>query len=131
MTRKELVQALEEKWHVKAKYLGIPSYEYEIQCQKGTFQIDRQGIVRNQEGQEFSIEELLDKAEKETRIIEKLIPQVQIYVFELPLLGHTIASLRNFFNMIASKQHLLILSFELQEPLIEHRVAVELSTRDI
>ena len=43
MSRKEIVQVLEEKWGVKAKYLGMPSCAYEITGEKGTFRIDKSG----------------------------------------------------------------------------------------
>lgn len=133
MTRKELVQALEAKWGVKAKYLGVPSCAYEIHCEAGTFQVDRHGVIKDIEGREFSAEELLSDAVVEqyegTSPIEPSELQIGEYVVELPLEGHTAASLRNLVNMLASKQHLLVSAFGLTEPLIDTNLAEDLHQR--
>ena len=133
MTRKELVQALEEKWGVKAKYLGVPSCAFEIQCDAGNFLIDRHGLIKDVEGREFSAEELLSqpKAEptEEPDSIEPSELQIGEYVVELPLEGHTAASLRNLVNMLASKQHLLVSAFDLTETLIDTNLAEDLHQR--
>ena len=41
MNRKEIVAELETKWGVKAKYLGAPTFAYEV----GDYRIDRIGEV--------------------------------------------------------------------------------------
>ena len=130
MNRKELVQALEAKWGVKANYLGVPSCAYEINCDARTFQIDRHGVIRDQDGQELSAEGLLRENTAEpanntdpTEPSELLIGE---YVVEMPLDGHTATSLRNLVNMIASKQHLLVSAFGLAEPLLDTSLVEEL-----
>lgn len=135
MTRKELVQALEAKWGVKATYLRVPSCAYELKCDAGTFQVDRHGVIRDQDGQEFSAEELLHKTAVEpanntdqTEPSELLIGE---YVVEMPLDGHTATSLRNLVNMLASKQHLLVSSFGLTQPLLDASLAEELQQMPI
>jgi len=129
MTRKELVQALEEKWGIKAKYLGVPSCAFEIQCDVGNFLIDRQGLIKDTEGREFSAEELLSQPKAKSNSIEPSDLQIGDYAVELPLEGHTAASLRNLVNMLASKQHLLVSAFGLTEPLIDTNLAEDLHQR--
>lgn len=135
MTRKELVQALEAKWAVKATYLGVPSCAYELKYGEESFWVDRHGVVRDQEGREFSAKELLGKPQTEpingTALIEPGELQIEGYVVELPLAGHTAASLRNLVNMLASKQHLLVSAFCLTQPLLDNRLAEELGKRSI
>ncbi len=134
MTRKELVQALEVKLEAKAKYLRVPSCAYEITCPTGTFRIDRQGVIKDLAGREFSAEELLHKPEVEPEEdTSSAAPdefQLGEYVVELPLAGYTAASLRNLVNMLASKQHLLVSAFGLSQPLLVSHVAEELSKRN-
>ena len=135
MTRKELVQALETKWGVKANYLGVPSCAYEIHCEEGNFLIDRHGVVRDQTGREYFAEEILSQpqtvpAEDPEPIVREELPSSE-YAVELPLKGHTAASLRNLINMFASKEKLLVSSFALTQPLVDRRLAEELSRRSI
>lgn len=135
MTRKELVRALEANWAVKATYLGVPSYAYEIKYGEETFYIDRHGVIRNQEGREFSAEEFLGQIQAgpigETAPIDRDDSQVEGYKVEMPLADHTQASLRNLVNMLASKQQLLVSAFGLTQPLLDNRMAEDLNQRPI
>jgi hypothetical protein len=129
MTRKELVQALETKWGVKANYLGVPSCAYEIHCETGNFLIDRHGVVKDMKGREFSAEELLSQPTPTPTPTKPSELQIGEYVVELPLEGHTAVSLLNLVNMLTSKQHLLISAFGLTEPLIDTNLAEDLHQR--
>ncbi|CUH96390.1 hypothetical protein P22_2480 [Propionispora sp. 2/2-37] len=133
MTRKELVQALEARWGAKAKYLGMPSCDYELKCSAGTFIIDRDGVIRDLEGREVSAEELLREEDLapdgETAPSEPGELPAEGYAVELPLAGHTTVSLRNLVNMLASKERLLISAFDLPRPLMETSLAEELGQR--
>lgn len=135
MTRKELVQAMEAKWGVKATYLGVPSCDYEITCQMGTFRIDLQGAIKDLAGNEFSAEEILTKTavepDTDATSDERDALQIGEYVVELPLSGHTAASLQNLVNMLTSKQHLITRAFELAEPLLGSYVALGLFQRNL
>lgn len=128
MSRKEMVQALEAKWAVKAKYLGMPSCAYEITGEKGTFQIDKAGRILDPEGREHGIGELLADAPaqsvEESESVETGEPNFQGYAFSLE--GHTVLSLRNLVNMLASKQALISAAFGLGQPLLERALAEEL-----
>ena len=133
MTRKELVQALEAKWGVKARYLGVPSCAFEIQCSEGVFIIDREGLIKDQSGHKYSAEELLNQlppaSAEESAKQEREALSVSEYEVELPLDGHTATSLRNFINMLASKEKLIITSFALAQPILDSRLAKELGQR--
>ena len=128
MSRKEIVQALEEKWGVKAKYLGMPSCAYEITGEKGTFRIDKAGLILDLDGREHGIGELLADAPaqsvEESESVETGEPNFQGYAFSLE--GHTVLSLRNLVNMLASKQALISAAFGLGQPLLERELAEEL-----
>ncbi len=130
MTRKELVQALEAKWGVKATYLGVPSCAYEIHCSAGTFQVDRHGVIRDIEGRELAAEEIMGKTMQELTggpdQVEQSTLHIDGYAVEFPLAGHTVTSLRNLVNMLASKQHLLVSAFGLTQPLLDSYFAKEL-----
>ena len=128
MSRKEIVQVLEEKWGVKAKYLGMPSCAYEITGEKGTFRIDKAGLILDPDGREYGIEELLADSPaplaQESKPAETGEPTFQGYAFSLE--GHTVLSLRNLVNMLASKQDLLCAAFGLEQPILERALAEEL-----
>ena len=128
VSRKEMVQALEAKWAVKAKYLGMPSCAYEIAGPKGTFRIDKAGLILDPDGREYGIEELLADSPaplaQESKPAETGEPTFQGYAFSLE--GHTVLSLRNLVNMLASKQALISAAFGLEQPLLERALAEEL-----
>ena len=128
MNRKEIVQALETKWGVKAQYLGMPSCAYEITGEKGPFTINKAGRILDPEGCEHGIEELLAEvpaqAVEEHELAETSEANFQGYAFSLE--GHTVLSLRNLVNMLASKQALISAAFGLEQPLLERELAEEL-----
>lgn len=97
MNRKELVKKLGEHFGVRPKYMGAPSFAYQITTEEGQiFIIDREGKIKDLEGTEFELETLLN-GEEETKG-EELI---------LSMDGHTGVTLRNLVNMIYSKQFLI------------------------
>ena len=133
MTRKELVQALEAKWGVKARYLGVPSCAFEIHYGEGVFRIDREGLVKDQSGREYSAEELLSQSQpapaEEPAQLKRENLSISGYEVKLPLEGHTATSLRNFINMLASKEKLLIRSLDLARPILDNCFVKELGQR--
>ena len=149
MNRKEIIRALEEKWGVKAKYLGAPTFAYEV----GGCRIDRNGAVTGMDNLDEEIpafeelrmtegEELgLGKSRREdfqgengmraddcpeTGEPETAQPETAQQGYAFPLEGHTVLSLRNLVNMLASKQALISASFGLEKPFIERELAEEL-----
>ena len=105
----------------KALYLGAPSFAYEIKTETQTFTIDRHGVIRDLQGHELCIEELLS-AEPEKASLD-----IDGYAVEFPIANHTGASLRNLINMLSSKQHLLISAFDLPHLFMDSHFAEELS----
>ena len=98
MDRKEIVKLLGEHFEAKAKYLGVPTFAYEIITGDGeTLIVDREGKIKNLEGTEFELERLLHGLDEEI-LTNELV---------LPMNGHTGVSLRNIVNMISSKQKII------------------------
>ena len=153
MNRKEIVQALEEKWGVKAKYLGAPTFAYEV----AGYRVDRRGVVTAKEdlaGEVPSFEDLrmsegeelgLGKKRREDfqgengmraddcpEMTEDEAPpapenlQIDVYAVEFPLADHTGASLRNLVNMISSKQKLIARAFGQTRGFMDSRFAEDI-----
>lgn len=68
MDRKELVNALSKHLGLKVKYLGVPSFAYEI----GDFTVTREGKILNKAGDEMTLEQI-----KETSL-EDEFTQIEI-----------------------------------------------------
>lgn len=102
MDRKEKVKLLEKHLNTKSKYLGVPSFAYEIKTQSETYTIDREGRIILISGEEVELEEILEP--------EKL---------KIPMDGHQGNTLRNILNLIYSKQPLIKKALEIEEDLVE------------
>jgi hypothetical protein len=116
MEKKEIIKALEEKFGVKARYQGTPSFAYEIEGEGEIYTVTRQGAVLH-EGVEVPLERILRGHEEEAS--KELEPeakaneeQFRMETLELSLEGHTPNSIRNFINMVSSKQRLVALAME-------------------
>jgi hypothetical protein len=48
MDRKEIVKLLGEHFSVKPKYMGAPSFAYQIETEEVTFIVDREGKSKTQ-----------------------------------------------------------------------------------
>ena len=127
MNKKETIQALEEKWGVKARYLGVPTFAYEIKTETQHLIIDRHGVIRDLQGHELHAEELLSAEPAPT---EKVALGIDGYAVEFPMTNHTGASLRNLVNMISSKQQLLISAFDLPHLFMDDLFAEELRHKE-
>ena len=133
MNKKETIQALEAKWGTKAVYLGTPSFAYEIKNGEETYTVDRFGAIRTAQGQEISLETILKATEPEQHSARAEKPsslEVDGYSVEFPIEGHTVISLRNLVNMLASKEQLLIAAFGLSQRLMDDHFAEELSHKE-
>ncbi|MBQ8549504.1 MAG: phage terminase small subunit P27 family [Lachnospiraceae bacterium] len=95
--RKNVVKAMEEVLNIKAKYLGPPTFGYEV----GSFTVDRDGNVDT------------DSEEEGARMHEELIKRGLAYKesdklnIGIPLEKFTAEGMKNLINMIHSKQYLL------------------------
>lgn len=115
MDRKEIVKVLGEHFGVKPKYLGVPSFAYEV----GEFTIDREGKIMNRTGEEVGLEEILNPDEVTTIEVA------------FPLEGHTGRTLKNLANMIYSRQTLIIKALAMEDNLIEEDFVKELNSSEI
>lgn len=115
MDRKELVNALSKHLGLKAKYLGVPSFAYEI----GDFTVTREGKILNKAGDEMTLEQI-----KETSL-EDEFTQIEI---AFPLEGHDARSIRNLLNMIYSKETLIKKVYVLEDTIVEKEVIDAISS---
>lgn len=106
MERKEIVKALGEHFGVKPKYMGAPSFAFQVTTLDGvTYVIDRKGKIKNLAGIEFELERLLNGPEDVKEEIETA-ETINTEII-LPMDGHTGATLKNLVNMINSKQSII------------------------
>jgi hypothetical protein len=121
MDRKALVKTLAEHFGVKAKYLGVPSFAYEIKAEGQTYTIDREGKIVDERGQVIELRDVLNPREEELVVeeIEETADATAAAEIPLPLEGHDGRTLRNMLNMIYSKQDLIKKALGLEENLIE------------
>ena len=92
--RKELVKAVAEILGEPSKYLGPPSFGYQI----GGAIVDRDGNI------EIEDDEILRKELQRRGFIENNQGELNL---QIPIEGHTAESIRNLIFMIHSKQYLL------------------------
>ena len=102
MERKETVKILGEHFGVKAEYMGAPSFAYQIKSPQGIITVDKEGGIKNSEGIEVELEELLNDFQEESVKAETEHSEI---IFSMT--GHTGITLRNLINMISSKQTLI------------------------
>lgn len=129
MDRKQIIKALGEHFGVKAKYMGAPSFAYQLETEDEVYTIDKTGKITAENGQEISYEELISKKDDgqiglaELNINTETSPNITTpntdTEITLPLEGHTGCTLRNLINMIYSKQDLIRKSLEIDENIIE------------
>lgn len=105
MNRKAVLEILREHFNEKPKYLGAPTFAYEITTGSETYTIDKVGSITNTLGQEVILKDLLEPEEAVGSLLEETIdaePTVDQAEVTIPLGDHTVYTLRNLINMIAS-----------------------------
>lgn len=135
MDKKEMLKRLEEHFGEKPKYMGAPSFAYQVKAGDEVYTIDREGKIKNSEGTEVELGKLL-KVESKGAAPEDVTPEVttEATITEaktfvdcmevvLPMGDHTGLTLRNLVNMIASKQSLIQQAFGLKTTIIEEEFA--------
>jgi hypothetical protein len=118
MDRKEKVKILGKHLGIKPKYLGVPSFAYEI----GDFTITRDGTIINKAGDEMKLDEILNSSEETT---ETEFDSIEI---SFPMEGHDERTIKNLLNMIYSKQSLIKKVFDCSENIVEKELIDEIST---
>lgn len=119
MERKLIIKALESRFNCKAKYLGAPSFAYELETEKGIIRVEKDGQIMTKNGEIISLEAILEDQPETTKGIEIESPEESSFSLSFPISFHTPKSIRVLINMIGSKQKLIMKSFDLNEPLLE------------
>lgn len=118
MERKEIVKALGEHFGVEAKYMGVPSFAYQIETAEGTYTVDRVGKIKTSAGIEVELEALLNTRHEDETIEPTATEPIAVEV-AVPMEGHTGITLKNLVNMIYSKQALIKKSLRIVENIVE------------
>lgn len=118
MDRKEKIKILGKHLGIKPKYLGVPSFAYEV----GDFTITRDGTIINKAGDEMKLDEILNSSEETT---ETEFNSIEI---SFPMEGHDERTIKNLLNMIYSKQSLIKKVFDCSENIVEKELIDEIST---
>lgn len=118
MERKEIVKLLGGHFGVEPKYLGVPSFAYQIETEAETYTVDRAGKITTSEGNEVELESLLNEGNAQ-ETIEPTARETTTFEVAVPMEGHTGITLRNLVNMIYSKQVLIKKSLGLGVNIIE------------
>ena len=131
MERKEMVKKLGEILGVKPKFLNAPTFNYEIVTEEDTYTIDRFGKITISTGEEKTFEEIINppEPEEETSAEHPAVLELDGIEVTLPLEGHTGNTLSNLVNMLYSKQHLIMMAFETNEPLMDETFPEDLSEK--
>ena len=149
MNRKEIVAELETKWGVKAKYLGAPSFAYEV----GNYRVDKSGEVtyiaelveklpafedlQMTESEELGLgKKRHEDVQGETGMqaadcLESIESDAAYPACAFLLEGFSLAMLRNLVNMLASKEKLITAALALEQPMIGAHLAEEIEAREI
>jgi hypothetical protein len=121
MDRKQIIKALEEHTGVKAKYMGVPSFAYQITINGRTYTIDRAGRI-TLDDVEVELEALINGMNEDKEISAREQQQeneVLDLKITIPMEGHTGSTLRNLLNMLYSKQTILKKVFEIEYDILE------------
>lgn len=118
MDRKEKIKILGKHLGIKPKYLGVPSFAYEV----GDFTITREGTIIDKAGDEMKLDEILNSSGETT---ETEFDSIEI---SFPMEGHDKRTIKNLLNMIYSKQSLIKKVFDCSENIVEKELIDEIST---
>jgi len=117
-----MVKALGEHFGVKPRYLGVPSFSYEIETGTKTYIVDRAGIITDSEGNEVEFEALVSGRNEYETISEPVAEESTGLEISVSMDGHTRQTLRNFVNMIYSKQILIKKALEIEEDIVSEEL---------
>ncbi len=135
MDRKQIIKALEEHAGVKAKYMGVPSFAYQITINERTYTIDRAGRI-TLDDVEVELEALINGTNEEKELeaeAQELAHENEALDFEItiPMEGHTGSTLRNMLNMLYSKQPVIKKVFEIEADILKADFIAELNKAHI
>ena len=146
MDRKEMIKRLGEHFGVKPKYLSVPTFNYEIRTNSEVYTIDRHGTITKADGETITMDEILNDPiiEEPTENLEEAntweeevneapaptFGELEGVEVKLPIGEHTATSLKNIINMLYSKQQLIMMAFETDEPFMDEDFAEELNKEE-
>jgi DNA-directed RNA polymerase subunit L len=141
MDRKEMIKKLGEHLGVEPRYLGVPTFNYEIKTDQEVYIIDRLGIITKSNGETITEDEILSQQETEeeqdliltdeTESDETFHQDSDSLQVKIEFEDHTATSLKNIINMIYSKQHLIMMSFQTEEHFMDDDFIQELNKEEI
>ncbi|WP_435924460.1 hypothetical protein [Paenibacillus sp. DYY-L-2] len=151
MGRKEIIKTLGDHFGVKPKYLGVPSFIYQIETDTEIYSIDRAGKITTSNGKEVDLDSVLtgqaaaiqDEPLEPTAPVEPVVQVDSGDPAELtaisnsplevvvPLEGHTGVSLRNLVNLLYSKQVLVKRALGIETNIIEENFAKAINDADV
>lgn len=109
MNRKEMVQKLAEHLNVRSKYLGVPSFAYQV----GHYTVGRDGEITNKAGEIVTLEQIIN-------------PDIDTVEVILPMDGHDVRTLENLIYMLYSRQELIKKALNLSEDMLDKEFVEEL-----
>jgi hypothetical protein len=121
MTRKELVEKLAEHLGTTSAYLGVPTFAYRV----GDYTVDRDGSIRDADGEAVMLENLLKNGVREEMELENtdvLAGEPFSLEVGIPLEGYEGKSLRNLLHLIYNNQPLIKKALELNNDLVSEEM---------
>ena len=115
MDRKYIIASLQSRYlesNVKTRYLGVPSFNYEMDINNVTYTIDSDGKIFKPSGEEISFDKLIKQE------VDNVIEEKPLLELTVSMEGHTGKTLKNLLNIIYSKQVLIKKVFEVNEDII-------------
>lgn len=133
MDRKEIIKTLEEYTGVKSKYMGAPSFAYQIEGPEGILTIDRVGSITKKDGSVVELERLLNGLSDDKGSVTNDANKTETLDLEvmLPMEGHTGVTLRNLVNMIYSKQVLIKKAFDAETDIVSTDLIADINKAEI
>lgn len=109
MNRKEMAQKLAQHLNVTSKYLGVPSFAYEV----GPYTVGRDGKITNKAGEIMTLEQIIN-------------PDIDTVEVILPMEGHDVRSLENLIYMLYSRQELIKKALNFTDDMLDKEFVEEL-----
>jgi hypothetical protein len=151
MDRKEIIKILGDHFGVKPKYMGVPSFAYQIETAAGIYSIDRAGKITTSKGTEVDLDSVLTEQvvvmqDEPLEPNDPVEPVDQVESCDpaepaassnsplevvVPLVGHTGVSLRNLVNLLYSKQVLIKKSLGIEANFIEESFAKAINEANV
>ena len=134
MNRKEMIRLLETHSGTKAKYMGAPSFEYQITIRGETYRIAKDGVLKDEAGNEVDFEAVLQLTVEEMpedNLITGESQETVLVEISVPMEGHTGQTLRNIVNMVYSKQEHLKKAFGIETDIVSAEFVEAVNAEDV